>query len=263
MENGLHRLTLPLLDHLVNESISDLAQYSGLVLTICLVVVFLVRFYVFEAFLMERLYGEKYTNMTNESVRRGFVNHHVATLIKLVLFVTAGYPFIAVMGGAKMHSPYNGQGGQVTMGDVLVVCSQLFVTMYTFELFYRSKISLVSALHHMGAIIIAESAVAMSLDFEHHKVDSAIEFMLCFVWGKQYCPRVASPQRLSLMDQHIILLLSRTVTDLLASSRRIRCPRRALAPSCHNSVPALPREARVPPQDFLRCMLYRVGQHND
>lgn len=69
------------------------------------------------------------------------------------------------------------------MGDILVVCSQLFVSMYVFELFYRPKISPISSLHHIGAIVIAQSAVAISLDFEH-EVDATIEFILCFVWGE-------------------------------------------------------------------------------
>lgn len=186
MEKRLHEPGHPHVDRIVNESISILAAYSGLILTICLVVVFMVRFYVFEAFLMRRLYGDKYTSMTNEAVRRGFVNHHVAGLIKLVLLITAAYPFFAVtFGSAVMHSSYDGHGGTVTMGDVLIVCSQLFISMYVFELFYRPKISPVSSLHHIGAIVIAQTAVAISLDFEH-EVDATIEFILCFVWGKQF-----------------------------------------------------------------------------
>lgn len=184
MDKRAHGLGHPHVDVIINESISRLATYSGLILTVCLVVVFVVRFYIFEAFLMRRLYGEKYTNMTNEAVRRGFVNHHVAGLIKIILLLAAAYPFIAVaFGTATMHSSYDGKDGIVTMGDVLVVCSQIFISMYVFELFYRPKISPVSALHHIGAILIAQSAVSISLDFEH-EVDATIEFILCFVWGK-------------------------------------------------------------------------------
>lgn len=173
----------PHVDVIVNNSISILATYSGLILTVCLVVIFFIRFYIFERFLLRRIYGTKYTSMTDEAVRRGFVNHHVAGLIKIVLLIVAAYPFMAVaFGSATMHSFFVGKGG-ATMGDVLVVCSQLFVSMYVFELFYRPKISPISSLHHIGAIVIAQSAVAISLDFEH-EVDATIEFILCFVWGK-------------------------------------------------------------------------------
>lgn len=182
MEKRHFRPGRPHVDKIVNDSISILATYSGLILTICLVVIFFVRFYIFEGFLLRRIYGTKYTSMNDEAVRRGFVNHHVAGLIKIILLIVAAYPFLAVaFGTATMHSFYNGKGG-ATMGDVLVVCSQLFVSMYVFELFYRPKISPISSLHHIGAIIIAQSAVAISLDFKHEK-DATIEFILCFVWG--------------------------------------------------------------------------------
>lgn len=174
----------PHVDQLINESISELATYSGLILTVTLVIVFIARLYIFEGFLMRRLYGKKYTAMTDEKVRRGFVNHHVAGTIKIILLVTAVYPFMAVaFGTATMHTPFSGVKGGVTMGDVLVVCSQLFISMYVFELFYRPSISPISALHHIGAIVIAQTAVSISLDFEH-EVDATIEFILCFVWGE-------------------------------------------------------------------------------
>lgn len=174
----------PHLDQIVNSEISRLAPYSGLILVLCLVIVFAVRFYAFEAFLMRKLYGHKYTSMTDERIRRGFINHHVAGGIKIILLVTAAYPFMSVaFGQATMHSSFDGHGGRVTMGDVLVVCSQLFISMYVFELFYRPQISPIGALHHIGAIVIAQTAVAISLDFEH-EVDATIEFIMCFVWGK-------------------------------------------------------------------------------
>lgn len=175
----------PHLDQIVNASISRLAPYSGLILTMWLVIIFALRFYVFEGFLMRKLYGDKYTSMfKDEKVRRGFINHHVAGAIKLVLLVSAVYPLVAVaFGSATMHSSFDGHDGIVKMGDVLVVCSQLFISMYVFELFYRPQISPISALHHIGAILIAQSAVSISLDFEH-EVDATIEFIMCFVWGK-------------------------------------------------------------------------------
>ncbi|GME25359.1 hypothetical protein BKCO1_7100024 [Neofusicoccum parvum] len=193
-DHGHIHLDRPHVDHLLNESVSKLAPYAGLILTICLVIIFLFRIYIFEAFLLERLYGKKYKAM-DETVRRGFVNHHVAGTIKVVLLLSAVYPFVDVaFGNATMHSPFAGSK-HVTMGDVLVVCSQLFIGMYVFELFYRTHVSPVSVLHHIGAIVIAQSAVAASLDF-YHEVDSTIEFILCFVWGAfdvvaEFLPHIA------------------------------------------------------------------------
>lgn len=182
MEHHLTSRKAPHVVHLENSYVSKLASYAGIILLVWLVIIFLLRMYVFEGFLLKRLYRTTYTQM-NDTVRRGFVNHHVAGSIKIVLLVTAIYPFIAVaFGHANMRAPIVPHS-RVTMGDMLVVCSQLFIGMYVFELFYRTKISPVSVLHHIGAILIAQSAVMMSLDHTHQK-DSALEFILCFVWGK-------------------------------------------------------------------------------
>lgn len=172
----------PHFNFLVNEPASKLIPYSGLILTLTLVAIFIARFYIFECFLMSWFYGRKYTSM-NETARRGFVNHHVAGTIKVILFAGAAYPFFDIAFGTSMlHSSYDRHGGVITMGDVLLVCSQLFVGMYVFELLYRPRISPIGSLHHIGAIIIAQVAGALSIDYEIQP-DASIEFILCFVWG--------------------------------------------------------------------------------
>ncbi|KAL0254353.1 hypothetical protein SLS55_009828 [Diplodia seriata] len=164
-----------------NNIVSRLVPYSGLILLICLVVIFLVRFYVFERFLLRKVYGKTYTEMSDYD-RRGFVNHHIAGSIKIVLMATAIYPLISVASGhSSLHTPMS-RGSIVTMGDMMVVCSQIFIGMYVFELFYRTSISVVSALHHIGAMVIGQTAVIISMDPSHEE-DARIEFILCFVWG--------------------------------------------------------------------------------
>ncbi|KAK7177716.1 hypothetical protein PSPO01_16238 [Paraphaeosphaeria sporulosa] len=166
---------------LVNEAVSQLAPFSALILTVILVIFFLVRYYLFEAFLMRKCYGGKYLNL-NEVNRRGFVNHHIAGIAKIIMAVVGAYPFIDVtFGTATVHTPY-AKSKIVTLGDVLIVLNQLFIAMYIFELFFRTKLSPVAVAHHIGAIVIAQSSVAISLNWEHER-DATIEFILCFVWG--------------------------------------------------------------------------------
>jgi hypothetical protein len=55
--------------------------------------------------------------------------------------------------------------------------------MYIFELIFRTQLSPVAVLHHIGSVTIAATAVAISLDWEHQR-DATIEFILCYVWGK-------------------------------------------------------------------------------
>lgn len=171
----------PHIDDLVDESISRLAPFSALILTITVVFVFAYRLYFIEKFLMNtQLYKPKYQALS-EDQRRSLVNHHVAGTCKIILLITAIYPFLSIaFGKANPHTPF-APGSSVKMGDVMIVCSQLFTVMYVFELFYRVNVSPISAAHHVGAIIIAQTAVAISLNFSHEQ-DAVIEFIMCFVW---------------------------------------------------------------------------------
>lgn len=54
--------------------------------------------------------------------------------------------------------------------------------MYIFELIYREALSYVAVMHHIGTVVIASSAIAISLDWEHQS-DATLEFILCYVWG--------------------------------------------------------------------------------
>jgi steroid 5-alpha reductase family enzyme len=76
------------------------------------------------------------------------------------------------------------------MGDVLIICSQLVVAMYIFELTYRVKISPVSVVHHLGSILVAQAAITISIEGQK---DSSVEFVLVTVWGKRrfltFCSR--------------------------------------------------------------------------
>lgn len=117
----------------------------------------------------------------DETTRRGFVNHHIAGATKILILIIAAYPFIAVLAAKDLHSPFAGSS-KVTMGDILIIAAQMLIAMYVFELFYRPKVSPVSVGHHIGTIMIGQSAIAISLELVKEK-DATIEFVLCTVWG--------------------------------------------------------------------------------
>ncbi|KAH8802921.1 hypothetical protein F5884DRAFT_824006 [Xylogone sp. PMI_703] len=163
------------------EPISGLAPFSALIISIFFVVLFLIRYYFLEGFLLQWIYGSTYTSLS-ELNRRGFVNHHIAGATKIIILIVAAYPFIDVtFCNATYHTPY-APGSTVTMGDILVVVAQMLIGMYVFELIYRTKLSPVAVLHHTGTIIIGQSAIAISLRLSHEK-DADVEFLLCTVWG--------------------------------------------------------------------------------
>ena len=125
--------------HVPLAPLSKLAPYSALTLSIVLVILFLLKQFVIEGFLLKRLYGSRYTQL-NEINRKGFVNHHIAGATKLIILIAAAYPFINVaFRDAVLNDPW-ARGSKVTMGDVLVTCTQTLVGMYVFELIYRVKI---------------------------------------------------------------------------------------------------------------------------
>jgi hypothetical protein len=115
---GPHVTKVPL------ESISHLAPFSALIISIIFVNYFVIRFYILEGFLLKWCYGKIYTSM-NDTARRGFVNHHIAGATKILILVVAAYPFIDVaFGSATFHSSFAGSK-YVTQGDVLIVVAQM------------------------------------------------------------------------------------------------------------------------------------------
>jgi hypothetical protein len=165
-----------------HESISKLAPFSGLILSIIMIIYSLIRLYVFEAGLLKKLYGQTYTGLS-EINRKGFLNHHIAGITKIVILILASYPFISVVfGKAKYDTPF-APGSIVKMGDILIIVAQMLIGMYIFELIYRTKISPVSIMHHVGTITIGQAAIAINLNLAREK-DGSIEFLLCLVWGK-------------------------------------------------------------------------------
>jgi hypothetical protein len=165
------------------EPISQLAPFAALIISIILVVLFLIRFYILEGLLIPYLYGRTYTDM-NEINRRGFINHHIAGATKFIIFLVAVYPFVRVVtsGPQAFHKPYI-HGGPATLGDALIVVAQMLIGMYIFELLYRVKLSPVAVSHHIGTIMIGQSAIAISLKLAREP-DADIEFILCTVWGQ-------------------------------------------------------------------------------
>ena len=165
-----------------NETISRLTPYSGLIITICMVIMCLIRFYLLEKWLLPRFYRQTYLNM-DDGLRRGFLNHHIAAATKVVLLAAGAKPWVEVLfGQASLHTPL-GKHAHPTAGDILIVLTQLFVAMYLFELFFRRTMSPIAVAHHVGAVLIAQSAVVLSLDISHQQ-DATIEYLLCLVWGE-------------------------------------------------------------------------------
>jgi hypothetical protein len=172
----------PHISTIANQEISELIGYSGLILTVLLCIVFLVRHYVLQEFIFKRCYGKIWTELSGHN-RRSFMNHHIGGGIKLLTLFIGAYPWVNVVFGNSNFTDSLHKGSKATMGDLLIVLTQLFTCMYIFELLYREKLSPIAVAHHVGAIIIGQSAVVLSLDLNHQR-DATIEFVMVLVWGE-------------------------------------------------------------------------------
>lgn len=104
-------------------------------------------------------------------------------MTKALILIVAVYPFIDVAFRTATLETLYARSGPVTLGDILVVSAQMLVGMYIFELIYRVKISPISTMHHIGTILVAQSAIAISLNLDREP-DATVEFILCTVWGE-------------------------------------------------------------------------------
>ncbi|KAE9969388.1 hypothetical protein EG327_010652 [Venturia inaequalis] len=171
----------PKIASIENQLLSDLLGYSGIILTSILALLFLIRHYLFEAWLFPRFYRRTWTKMDAET-QRGFTNHHIGMGIKLFTLLVGAYPWVRILfGNADFQTPMS-KHSSVSMGDLLLILTQLFCSMYIFELLFRSKLSPIAVAHHIGAILIGQTGTVLSLDLNHQQ-DATIEFMLCLVWG--------------------------------------------------------------------------------
>jgi hypothetical protein len=126
MSTSKHHHLLPGDEHVrkfPRQAISKLVSFSGLILSIIIIIYSLIRIYILEGGLLQRLYGKAYSQL-NETNRRGFLNHHIAGATKLLILILAAYPFITVaFTKENFHKPYV-HGSKVTMGDMLIVAAR-------------------------------------------------------------------------------------------------------------------------------------------
>jgi len=163
------------------ERISNPSQFSAVILTTLLLALFLIRYYILEGLLMERLYGDTWNEQSDRS-QRSFLSHHVASTVKFIILVVGCYPFAAVaFGRDSFLSPY-APGSDVTMGDMLVVLMQLLFGLYLFELLFRVAMPTLLILHHLAAIILGQVIIALSLGGAPRR-NVLLTFIIMMVWG--------------------------------------------------------------------------------
>lgn len=144
----------------------------------------MIRQYVFEAILDKGLVYKRTWSKMNARQKRGFVNHHLSFLAKIMVLLFAIYPFFAVATGhATFRTRMFGPRWRITMGDALYVAIMIVSVMYAHELSYREGVSYVAVAHHVGVLIMSQLTLYWSTNARHQS-DSSLEVVLALFWGK-------------------------------------------------------------------------------
>ncbi|KAI1854827.1 hypothetical protein JX265_002466 [Neoarthrinium moseri] len=140
--------------------------------------------------LLRKLYGGAYDGLEdtasskgNERQRISFTYHHVASISFGIILLIGAYPAISfTCGSGTLPTPLNGTSG-ITIGDILSILVQVYCGYYLFEVTFRSRyISFVALAHHIGLLIIAQTAAVLG-SRASKSAEATKEFYLCVVWG--------------------------------------------------------------------------------
>ncbi|KAK6522148.1 hypothetical protein TWF281_002714 [Arthrobotrys megalospora] len=159
--------------------ISVLAPYSNILLTSCLCTMFVIKHYILEPYL-PHVYAHIW-GLSPDPTKRALLTLHIALLVRVVLLGVALYPFLTlIFGSSKVSDPVGFFLWRVTMGDRIVLAMSILPSYYLFEIIYRSRLSIVTWIHHVGSIFAAQGAVTLVI--YGHK-NARYLFLLMTTWG--------------------------------------------------------------------------------
>jgi hypothetical protein len=160
--------------------VSILAPQSGLVLLVSVIAVWCLRRYALEAWFLPWYHRSKYDDLDDRR-RRSFVNSYVHLISRAMIMPAAVYPLIAILSG---HGNFDTvfHGSSVTFGDIEFVSMTIAMSLYIHELLYRSQISFVSMLHHVGAVAVGQCAISLTISWRHEP-NASMYFCMALIWG--------------------------------------------------------------------------------
>lgn len=169
-----------------HENLTDLLPYGSIILA-CSIISIALLSNILERGLLKKIYGKLYTDLEkgDERRRRSFTYYHVGAMMLLLLFATGCYPILTFLVGptASFNTPIGGRSSQVTIGDVMFLFAELYSAYYLYEMCFRTQhASMLSIAHHIGLLLITQTAIAL-FGKSHGHVEATIEFFMCMVWG--------------------------------------------------------------------------------
>jgi hypothetical protein len=180
----------PKIVYIENEALSELLPWGSLVLCSCILTTVLLS-NVLERWLLPKLYPALWKSLSgsgqNERRRRSFTYVHVGVTIMITLIVSGAYPVLSfLVGHARVSSMF--LMNNITYGDHMFTLSQIYSAYYLFELCFRTRFaSAISIAHHIGLLIVIQTALALFGNLRKHP-EAILEFYMCMVWGKSFFP---------------------------------------------------------------------------
>ncbi|KDQ59763.1 hypothetical protein JAAARDRAFT_192228 [Jaapia argillacea MUCL 33604] len=166
-------------------SISILLNYSLPVVGIELCLVWLVVRLFLEPYFMPRIFHKSWPTM-DVGAQRSLTNHVVSFGLKVICCIGAYSIWETFVRNRPFDTPlYKDQDAfqQMTNGDILAFCYLTVPTIYLFELVYRTKISVVSAVHHIAAITINILGLIVVTSENQTGFLAMTEFKLILIYG--------------------------------------------------------------------------------
>lgn len=180
-----HHHRRPKIQTLENNPLSRLLPYGSLMLAVSIICIVVIA-NCLERWILPRVYKNVYSSLIarkDERRRRSFAYFHVGVFILACLLISSAYPVMDfLVGDAKFSTPLR-KGGNITVGDMLLVASEVYSAYYLFEMCFRTQFaSYLSIAHHAGLVIITQTALSLFAD-PKKSPEATLEFYMCMVWG--------------------------------------------------------------------------------
>ncbi|KAF4962369.1 hypothetical protein FSARC_9535 [Fusarium sarcochroum] len=165
-----------------NQPLTTLIPYGSFIIT-CNIVCIALLSNILERWVLRLVYRDTYVALEkdgNERRRRSFTYYHVGALVLFALLCVGVYPvFGFLVGSAKFDMPI---GKGATLGDLLFLVTELYTAYYLYEMCFRTQFaSPLTIAHHVGLLLITQTAVVLFADIQKHP-QATIEFYMCMVW---------------------------------------------------------------------------------
>jgi len=165
----------------IDKPVSSLATQAGVLITLQILLVCILRRYVFEEGILPWCHGAKYTSLDLRR-RKSVTNSYVHVTTRMIVISIAIYPIYQMLFGSSTFQT-NCIGSSVTYVDICLVSAGLIAALYVHEILYRIEfISWIALVHHLGSVGVGTYAIGLTANWQNEP-NHAMYFVMAVVWG--------------------------------------------------------------------------------